>query len=121
MTIYHRHDKNAFELVKDYHSIYSTPHILADEDKWKAALQSTVVFLALSPYSNEQQDMLHRINADGNLEKLPSCRYVFVCKAVIRRSSFAFALTSCPLAPERPSSCCSRKKLSTTPWLIKPS
>eukprot|EP00980_Cylindrotheca_fusiformis_P024251 scaffold11680_cov142-Cylindrotheca_fusiformis.AAC.9 len=68
----HRHDKDAFALAKDYHAIYSTPHILQDEEKWKDALKSTLVFLALSPYSNEQQDMLNRIKEDSNLEKLPS-------------------------------------------------
>jgi 26S proteasome regulatory subunit N5 len=67
----HRHDKDAFALAKDYHAIYSTPHILKDEIIWKEALQSTVVFLALSAYSNEQQEMLHRVKEDSNLEKLP--------------------------------------------------
>jgi len=36
-------------------------------------MQSTVLFLALSPYSMEQQDMLNRVNEDSNLEKLPPC------------------------------------------------
>ena len=72
MAEYHRHDKDAFALAKDYHFIYSTPHILQDDAKWKQALESTVVFLALSPYSNEQQDMLNRVEQDANLEKLPS-------------------------------------------------
>lgn len=70
MAELHRHEKDAFALAKDYHSIYSTPHILQDEAKWKPALESTVVFLALSPYSNEQQDMLNRVNEDANLEKV---------------------------------------------------
>lgn len=70
----HRHDKDAFELAKDYHAIYSTPHILREETKWHEALQSAVLFLALSPYSNEQQDMMHRVHADTNLEKLISCQ-----------------------------------------------
>ncbi len=69
---YHRDDKNAFMLAKDYHAIYSTPHILKEESSWMPALQSTVLFLALSPHSNEQQDMLHRVQQDANLEKLPS-------------------------------------------------
>ncbi|KAG7362203.1 regulatory proteasome non-ATPase subunit 5 [Nitzschia inconspicua] len=72
MAELHRHEKNAFALAKDYHSIYSTPHILSDEAAWKVALQSTVVFLALSPYSNEQQDMMNRVKEDPNLEKIPS-------------------------------------------------
>jgi hypothetical protein len=37
-------------------------------------LQSTVVFLALSGYDNEQQDLLNRVNTDSNLEKLPACQ-----------------------------------------------
>ena len=72
MAELHRHEKDAFMLAKDYHSIYSTPQILNDEAKWTEALQSTVVFLALSPYSNEQQDMMNRVKEDSNLEKLPS-------------------------------------------------
>jgi hypothetical protein len=44
------------ELAKDYHAIYSTPHLLADEAKWMMLLQSTVIFLALSAYVNDQQD-----------------------------------------------------------------
>lgn len=70
----HRQEKDAFALAKDFHSIYSTPHILSDEAKWMDALQSTVVFLALSPYSNEQQDMMNRVKEDSNLEKIPSFR-----------------------------------------------
>lgn len=74
MTEYHRHERDAFELAKDYHSIYATSTVQADETKWTEALANTVVFLALSPYSMEQQDMLHRINADANLEKLEPCQ-----------------------------------------------
>jgi len=74
MTEYHRHQKDAFELAKDYHSIYSTSTVQADEAQWKDALQSSIIFLAMSPYSNEQQDMMNRINVDPNLEKIDSCR-----------------------------------------------
>mmetsp|Transcript_5356 Transcript_5356/g.13453 ORF Transcript_5356/g.13453 Transcript_5356/m.13453 type:complete len:457 (+) Transcript_5356:201-1571(+) len=68
----HRHEKDAFALAKDYHSIYSTSIIREDDAKWKDALKSTVVYLALSPYSSEQQDMTNRVREDANLEKLPS-------------------------------------------------
>lgn len=76
MSEYHRHEKDALELAKGYHAIYSTPLIhdnQEDDSKWKEALQSTVLFLALSPYDMEQQDMLHRVQKDANLEKLPVC------------------------------------------------
>lgn len=87
---YHRHDKNAFELAKDYHAIYSTPHILKDDAKWQQALQSAVLFLALSPYSNEQQDMMNRINADANLEKLPSCQVMI--QLLLKKEIIAYPL-----------------------------
>ena len=74
MSEFHRHDQDAFELAKDYHSIYMTSTVQQIEDQWKEALASTVLFLALSPYSMEQQDMLHRIRSDPNLEKLPACQ-----------------------------------------------
>jgi 26S proteasome regulatory subunit N5 len=78
MCEYHRSQRDAFELAKDYHAIYVTPHVLADEAKWKGALRSAVAFLALSPHGNEQQDTLHRVSLDPNLDKLDDCRYVGV-------------------------------------------
>jgi 26S proteasome regulatory subunit N5 len=72
MAELHRHERDAFALAKDYHSIYSTPCILNDEAKWTLALQSAVAFLILSGYSNEQQDMMHRVKEDSNLEKILS-------------------------------------------------
>lgn len=72
MTTYHMHEQDALELAKDYHAIYSTPNILSDDEKWRAALQNTVLFLALAPYSNEQQDLMHKLKLDVNLEKLPA-------------------------------------------------
>lgn len=83
----HRHEKDAFSLAKDYHAIYSTSIILEDDSKWKDALKSTVVYLALSPYSSEQQDMMNRVREDGRLEKLPSffsTIKVFLKKEIIR-------------------------------------
>jgi len=83
----HRHEKDAFSLAKDYHSIYSTSIILDDDAKWKDALKSTVVFLALSPYSSEHQDMINRVREDANLEKLPfffTTIKLFLKKEIIR-------------------------------------
>lgn len=72
MAEYHRHEKDPFQLAKDYHAIYSTPEVLSDDEKWRAALTSAVLFLSLSPYGMDQQQMLHLIEADSNLKKLPA-------------------------------------------------
>jgi 26S proteasome regulatory subunit N5 len=90
MTTYHHlHTKDAFELAKDYHQMYLTfiainekqaTTTTNDDEKnqilpatnnnnWMEALQTTVFFLALSPYGMEQQDMLNRVQADPNLGK----------------------------------------------------
>jgi 26S proteasome regulatory subunit N5 len=76
MCEYHRSQRDALELAKDYHAVYSTPHVLADLSKWTSALRSTVIFLALAPHGNEQQDMMNRVSLDPNLDKLDDCRYV---------------------------------------------
>jgi len=74
MTESHRQDRDAFELAKDYHNIYRTGKVKGDENRWREALRSAVVFLALSPHSMEQQDMLNRIKVDPNLEKSEACK-----------------------------------------------
>ena len=73
MTIYHRHKQDALALAQDYHAIYSTASIQTDAAKWQPALKATIVFLALSPFGNEQQDMMNHIVADdaNNLEEIP--------------------------------------------------
>jgi 26S proteasome regulatory subunit N5 len=88
----HRHEKDAFKLAQDYHSIYSTPHILNDDAKWKDALQNTVVFLALSPYSNEQQDMMNRVKEDSNLEKLPS--FAITIQLLLKKEIIAYPMVN---------------------------
>jgi 26S proteasome regulatory subunit N5 len=61
---YHLHEQDALELAKDFYSVYSTPCILADTSKWQTALQKTILYLALAPFSNEQQDLMHKIRAE---------------------------------------------------------
>lgn len=74
MAQYHAHEKDALNLAKDYHAIYSTPIIQDDTGKWQIALKSCVLFLALSEYSNEQQDLMNRVfkKDTQHLETLPA-------------------------------------------------
>lgn len=74
MLEFHQHEEDAFELAKDYHQIYSTITVQNDEQKWKIALTNTVVFLVLSAYTSEQQDMMNRINLDPKLDKILECK-----------------------------------------------
>lgn len=92
LSTLHRHEKDPFALAKDYHSIYSTPHILQNETLWMPALQATVVFLALSPYSNEQQDMMNRVSLDTNLEKMPS--FFGTMKLFLKKEIISYPITN---------------------------
>ena len=124
LSTIHRHEKNALELVKDYHAIYLT-HVpsmkenktdntadsnnnamdVTKEDEthvtsssttpatsWSEAMKAVIVFLLLAPYSNEQQDVLHRIAIDTNLEKITSYQYVF---ALVGFCSWTTAVCDC--------------------------
>jgi 26S proteasome regulatory subunit N5 len=91
MAEFHRHEKDAFQLAKDYYSIYCTSTVQAVEARWKEALQDTVVFLALSPYSLEQQNMLKRVNIDSNLEKIVACLETVKCLLKNELISLPFA------------------------------
>jgi len=79
LTIYYKHEKEAVELAKCYHAIYSTPKVQEVESQWKEALTNTVVFLCLSEYSNEVKDMMERINLDFKLDKIPECKETLQC------------------------------------------
>lgn len=42
----------------------------------KQALKSVVLYVILSPYDNEQSDLVHRISSDKKLEDIPKYKYV---------------------------------------------
>lgn len=79
LSQYHSHERDALELARCFHAIYSTASSASsdeddDNNKWKESLTNTVVFLCLSEYSNEVKDMMERINLDPQLEKIIECK-----------------------------------------------
>ncbi|KAJ8331829.1 proteasome regulatory particle subunit [Batrachochytrium dendrobatidis] len=64
------HAEKHLHTCKHYRSLYDTPSILANDAKWQEMLKHVVLYIALSPYDNEQSDLIHRINEDHNLGKL---------------------------------------------------
>eukprot|EP01084_Bolivina_argentea_P283999 486565_1 len=69
MIEYHMQKEDAFELSKCYYAIFDTASIREDPSKWKSALFAAGVLLILSPYSNEQNDMLVRMAALPEISK----------------------------------------------------
>ena len=63
-------------VCKHYKQIYETPHIKNNPLLMKEALKNIVIYLLLSPFDNEQQNILHALSADKNLEQLPKYKWL---------------------------------------------
>jgi len=71
MIKYYDHKKQWIDVCRAYLEIYNTTSVLENEKEWMEALKAAVIFLILSPFTNEQSDLCHRVNGYKNLEKLP--------------------------------------------------
>jgi len=65
------HEKKYLDVCKYYRQIFDTPSIQEDDAKCAEILKATVVFLALSPYDNEQSDLVARVAAEKKLKDVP--------------------------------------------------
>ncbi|KAI8139647.1 PCI domain-containing protein [Fennellomyces sp. T-0311] len=65
------HEEQYLNVHKFYKQIYDSESIKQDESKWKEVLQNAVLFIVLSPYDNEQSDLLHRTYEDPQLAQVP--------------------------------------------------
>merc|ERR1711972_1057695 len=85
MIEYWLHEKKFLEVSKSYKAIFSTPNTQADEKKWKAALVAHALYLTLSQYDNEQEDMLHKLDKveEKKLDEVPIFQQVV--KLFLRR------------------------------------
>mmetsp|Transcript_44350 Transcript_44350/g.80359 ORF Transcript_44350/g.80359 Transcript_44350/m.80359 type:complete len:459 (+) Transcript_44350:71-1447(+) len=80
MVRYWLHEKQFLDVAKSYMMIFRTKSVQEDEAKWMPVLTAHAIYLTLSPYNNEQDDMLHRIDT---LEKKKLDKVPFV-KALIK-------------------------------------
>ncbi|EER06079.1 26s proteasome subunit p55, putative [Perkinsus marinus ATCC 50983] len=70
---YWLHEKNYLEVYKCYRAILNTKKTQEDESKWTEALECSVLYLILSPYTNEQSDSLYKLRESEKkrLESVP--------------------------------------------------
>lgn len=83
--------KNYLAVCKYCLQIYNTPKVQADKSLWPESLQNAVFFAILSPYDNEQSDLLHRIYADEKLSDIPIASDLaksFITSELLRWSLF---------------------------------
>ena len=62
------------DITKYYHQVLSSV-----TENWQDILSNVVYFIILSPYDNEQSDLLHRIAADPRLLELPMHQELVKC------------------------------------------
>lgn len=65
------HEDQYLNVHKFYKQIYDSESIKEDETKWKEALHNAVLFVILSPFDNEQSDLLFRLYQDARLAQIP--------------------------------------------------
>ncbi len=68
-------NKDSIALCRSFQAVYSTRNVDKDRAVWTEALESIIVFLALSAFDNEVSDLLHRFKADPKLDELPAYKY----------------------------------------------
>ncbi|WBW72859.1 19S proteasome regulatory subunit Rpn501 [Schizosaccharomyces osmophilus] len=76
------HDDAYLDVCKYYRAVYDTSIVQEDPEKWKEILENVVCFVLLSPYDNEQADLLYRINSDHKLNSLPLLQQLVKCFTV---------------------------------------
>ncbi|KAL5535750.1 RPN5 [Sanghuangporus sanghuang] len=88
MIEYALHGKEYLDVAKYYHNIWDTPTIKEDAPgKGREALEHVIYYIVLAPHNNEQSDMLHRIYAYPELQKMELHRNLlkcFVTKEIMR-------------------------------------
>jgi len=66
-----QNEGNYLAICSHYLAVYNTPMVKDDPIKMEEALKNVVIYVLLSPHSNEQSDLLHRVKADRNMERIP--------------------------------------------------
>ncbi|XP_077979874.1 26S proteasome non-ATPase regulatory subunit 12-like [Glandiceps talaboti] len=74
-----QHEGSYLQICKHYRAVYDTPIIKENKEKWQEALKCVILYILLSPYDNEQSDLMHRIAEDKKLEEIPIYRNILKC------------------------------------------
>ncbi|KAL4922220.1 PCI domain-containing protein [Aspergillus aurantiobrunneus] len=61
------HDYQYLDVCKHYREVLDTDSVQENPDQLRAVLARIVYYIVLSPYDNEQSDLLHRIQQDTRL------------------------------------------------------
>ncbi|KAJ5885166.1 hypothetical protein N7495_009676 [Penicillium taxi] len=65
------HDYKYLDVCKHYREVLDTEAVETNPEHLRASLARIVYYIVLSPYDNEQSDLLHRIQQDSRLSQVP--------------------------------------------------
>jgi 26S proteasome regulatory subunit N5 len=71
--------RKPLDVCKHYYEIYDTPMIKEDTTKTADALRNVVTFLVLSPFDNEQSDLMGRVEKLVDLDKVAEHKNLLKC------------------------------------------
>lgn len=71
MIDFYHNDSQYLDIYRCYYQIYTTPSVQENSARWQEYLKLCVLYIILSPYTNEQNDLIHRLAEDKNLKQLP--------------------------------------------------
>ncbi len=74
MIRYALHEKKHLDACKYHREIYDTPRIKADEAKAADVLRNVIIFLVLAPFDNEQSDLMARVEALDDVDRVQEHR-----------------------------------------------
>eukprot|EP00041_Stephanoeca_diplocostata_P005700 m.66477 g.66477 ORF g.66477 m.66477 type:complete len:452 (-) comp15949_c0_seq1:99-1454(-) len=80
------HEAAYLDVCKYNREIFDTPSVQADEEQWKPALRDVIVFLVLSPYDNEQADLVARVAQESKIDQIPAFKkllHKFITKEIM--------------------------------------
>lgn len=81
------HENDYIGCANHYFHIYTTANIQENIEKCHETLKNIVLFTILSPFSLEQSDLIHRLEKDTTLPKLPNFKNLitlFIKKELMR-------------------------------------
>lgn len=72
-------ERKHLDVCKYYRALLDTPRIAADAERAADALKNAIMYLVLSPYDNEQSDLMARVEAGEGLDAVPEYRSLLKC------------------------------------------
>lgn len=102
MLEYYVREGEIMEIFRCYNQMYNTPQVQADPKQWQFYLPYAVLFLVLSPYGPEQNNMLHTLAADPKLKEFEGGKWHDLLQHYITPELAAWPLPELDLAFAHP-------------------